>query len=311
MKEILLYAFYLVIFPGILFTAVIGLVSTWVDRKVSAKVQWRQGPPFFQPFWDVLKLMGKQVIVPDESRSTGFLVFPLLGFIGAIIASMTLWLANLYPEQGFLGDLIVVVYFLTLPSIAIIMGGVSSSNPVAALGASREIKLVLAYELPFITAIAVAIYKFGTFSLTGIVNGQAETGAVIYSLSGVLAFITALLASHAKQAFIPFDMAEAECEIAEGAILEYSGVILGVIKLTQAILLFIMPVFLITVFWGGIEINVSGILYFILKYVLILVVYILIKNTNPRVRIDHAMRFFWGPIMGLAVLSLILSFLGL
>jgi NADH-quinone oxidoreductase subunit H len=311
MKEILLYAFYLVIFPGILFTAVIGLVSTWIDRKVTAKVQWRQGPPFFQPFWDVLKLMGKQVIVPDESRSTGFLMFPLLGFIGAVIASMTLWLANLYPEQGFLGDLIVVLYFLTLPSIAIIMGGVSSSNPVAALGGSREIKLVLAYELPFITAIAVAIYKFGTFSLTGIVNGQAETGAVIYSLSGILAFITALLASHAKQAFIPFDMAEAECEIAEGAILEYSGVVLGVIKLTQAILLFTMPVFLITVFWGGIEITVSGILYFILKYVLILVIYILIKNTNPRIRIDHAMRFFWGPIMGLAVLALILSFLGL
>ena len=310
MNEILLYVFYLLIFPGILFTTVIGLVSTWIDRKVSAKVQWRQGPPFFQPFWDVFKLMGKEVIIPEESKSTGFVLFPLVGFVGAMIASMSLWLANLYPGEGFIGDLIVVIYFLTLPSIAIIMGGFTSSNPVSAVGGSREIKLVLAYELPLITAVAVTIFKFGTFSLSGIIEGQAESGPVIYSVSGVIAFIVALVASHAKQAFIPFDIAEAETEIMEGAILEYSGVLLGVIKLTQAILMFIMPVFLITVFWGGIQTTIAGIIYFILKYVLILVVYILIKNTNPRVRVDHTMRFFWGPIMGLAVLALILSFLG-
>jgi len=312
MNEILLNVFYLVIFPGILFTAVIGLVATWIDRKVSAKVQWRKGPPFLQPFWDVIKLMGKEVIVPEGSRTTGFILFPLVGFIGAIIASMALWVANLYTGQGFVGDLIVVVYFLTLPSIAIIMGGSSSSNPVAAIGGSREIKLVLAYELPFVTAIAVTVFKFGTFSLAGIIQGQAETGPVLYSISGVLAFITALMATHAKQAFIPFDIAEAETEIMEGALLEYSGVVLGVVKLTQAVLMFVMPVFLITVFWGGIDTSSAlGILYFILKYVLIIVIYILIKNTNPRVRVDQTLGFFWGPIMGLAILALILSFLGL
>ena len=151
----------------------------------------------------------------------------------------------------------------------------------------------------------------GTLSLTGLVDFQAQAGSIILRPSGILAFLVALLCAHAKLGFVPFDLAEAECEIGEGALLEYSGAGLGLFKLTQMVLLATMPVLLVTVFWGGLGAGIGGLLAFLGKIVLILVLFVLIKNTNPRVRIDQAMRFFWGPMTIVALLALLLAQLGL
>ena len=91
-----------------------------------------------------------------------------------------------------------------------------------------------------------------------------------------------------------------------GVIVEYSGMPLALIKLTKAMLLFSLPVFLITIFLGG----TGGVIGFVIKYAIILVLMILIKNTNPRLRIDQAVRFFWGPLTGLAVFGFILAMMG-
>ena len=97
------------IFPGFLFTAVAGLLATWVDRKVTARVHWRVGPPWYQPFADTVKLLGKEVLVPAGAKSTGFLIAPVIGLAAATLASTILWMASLYPESSFVGDSIVVL----------------------------------------------------------------------------------------------------------------------------------------------------------------------------------------------------------
>ena len=287
------------IFPGFLFTAVVGLLATWVDRKVTARVQYRAGPPWFQPFADIAKLLGKETIIPEGAARSVFLGAPLVG-----LAAVTLIAAILFRGQPFVGDLIVVFYLLTIPSLALIIGGSASRNPLAALGASREMKLILAYELPFILALATVVLKARSIMLGDIVAHQTLAGMMIGSFSGLLAFAAALIVVQAKLGAVPFDVAEAEQELAAGPLLEYSGPPLALFRLTRAMLYLVLPLLLVILFLGGIDAWVG------LKYLLVLTVIILVKNTNPRLRIDQALRLFWGPVTGLAIAAFILALIG-
>jgi NADH-quinone oxidoreductase subunit H len=296
---------YFLIFPGFLFTVLIGLVSTWVDRKVTARVQWRVGPPFLQPFYDFVKLLGKETLVPVTANRIVFLAAPFAGLIAVTLVSTILWLSVAFGISV-LGDVIVVVYLLVIPSLALMIGGMASGNPLASIGANREMKLILAYELPFIICLATVIVKSGmSIQLEEIAGAKA-----IGSVSGAVACVLTLLCLQAKLGFVPFDVAEAETEIMEGTYIEYSGPLLAVYKLTQAMMLFTLPVFLISVFLGGLNLTGLGILWAILKYVAILVLIIVIKNTNPRVRIDQAMKFFWRYLTPIAIAAFILSAIG-
>ncbi len=309
--EFLKYIFYFVVFPGLLFTAVVGCLASWVDRKVTARIQWRVGPPWFQPFADILKLMGKETIVPEGSSRITFLLSPLFGFGAVVIVSLIVCLNLFNPARSFAGDLIVVLYLLTVPAIAVIVGGFASRNPLASLGAAREMKLVMAYELPFILAILVPVAQAGTIKIGGLLQYQAAHGAFAGSISGLLAFLVVLLCQQAKLTVVPFDIPEAETEIIAGPYMEYSGAPLAVYKLTRMMMLFVMPVFLVALFCGGIVFSGWHLLAGVLKYVGILVIVILIKNTNPRVRIDQAVKFFWGPVTAVAVIAMVLALLGL
>ncbi|MFH1201431.1 MAG: complex I subunit 1 family protein [Candidatus Omnitrophota bacterium] len=295
------------IFPGFLFSACVGLIAGWVDRKVTARIQWRVGPPWYQNFIDIIKLLGKETIVPEGAKST-FLLAPWLGLLSAVLVAAILGKSVIYPQESVLGDLIVVLYLLIIPAIAIIVGASSSRNPLASLGASREMKLVLGYELPFILSVVVIIIKSqGVIQIGQILNQQVNFGSNIACWSGKLAFIAAIFCMQAKLCFVPFDMSEAEQEIMGGVLIEYSGLPLAIFKLTKAVLLYTMPLLLITLFWGG---NLSP-LALVGKYVALLVIIILIKNTNPRLRIDQAIRFFWGPVSIIAVIAVILALFGL
>ena len=137
------------LFLGLVFTAVLGLVTSWIDRFVTARVQMRVGPPFLQPFYDIAKLMIKETCVPAGGSHVLFLLAPLVGFAGATLGAFIIWRALFFPpESGFQGDVIVALYVLTLPATAVILGAFASRNPLASLGGSREMKLLLSYELP-------------------------------------------------------------------------------------------------------------------------------------------------------------------
>jgi NADH-quinone oxidoreductase subunit H len=299
------YIFSFLIFPGFIFSSIIGLLSSWIDRKVTARIQWRVGPPLMQPFYDFLKLLGKEVIIPEGAETFGFLIGPIIGLSGAALAAAIIGEANI-RESYFIGDLIVVIYLLILPAIALIIGASASGNPLSAVGASREMKLILGYELPLALAASVVIIRTGgSLSL-----GDMADQVAIASISGFIAFIVALMSVQAKLGFVPFDIAEAETEIMTGTYAEYSGAPLATFHLTNAILLFALPSLLVTLFLGGFHFSGLGILWGILKYVLVLTLIILIKNTNPRLRIDQAMRFFWRYMAPLAAVGLVLAIIG-
>lgn len=300
--------FYFFIYPGMLFAGIIGGVFAWADRKVTARVQFRKGPPFLQPFYDVLKLLlGKETILPERGAAIFFLLAPVLGLFGATAAAVLILLPALNITGGFHGDIIVIFYLLVIPSLMFVLGALASGNPLSNVGASREIKLLLSYELTFILVIAGIILKAGQhMQLEEIVAIQQSQGAFIGNISGILLFIALLFVIQGKTGFVPFDIAEAETEIAEGSFLEYSGTALAIIKYTKYILLFILPVFAAELLFGGLHFTGIHILWSILKVLAVLVLMILIRNTNPRLKTAQAMRFYliWMNVFVIAGLLL-------
>jgi len=306
-----IYFLYFIVY-GFLATALVGLLASWIDRKVTARVQYRVGPPLLQPIIDIVKLLGKETLVPNGASKLAFLMAPLIGLASVMFTSTILWMNNMNMGETFIGDLIVVIYLLTIPSISIILGGFASGNPLASLGASREMKLILSYELPFVLAVLVPVIKSGySITLGGLLASQASSGVFIGSLSGTLAFIVVVMCVQAKLALVPFDMPEAETEITSGPLIEYSGAPLAAYKLMKNMLLFVLPFFLIIIFMGGLRIDGIHLLYGVLKYVGLVALITVIRNTNPRVRIDQAVRFFWGPMTIIAIVAVILAFKGL
>jgi len=300
------------IFLGFLLTAVIGFVASWIDRKVTARVQYRVGPPVLQPLIDIVKLLGKETVIPSGVSKVMFLAPPVIGLASVMLVSTLIWVNALNPARSFLGDLIVCVYLLTIPSLSLILGGFVSRNPLASLGASREMKLILAYELPFVLALTIPIIKAGyTINLGSIIGYQMQHGAIVGSLSGTLALIVTIMCMQAKLGLVPFDVAEAETEIVGGPLIEYSGPGLAMYRLMKNMLLCVLPIFLVILFCGGIQLKGVTLVYTVLKYVGLVALVTVIRNTNPRVRIDQAVRFFWGPMTVIAIVAVLLALKGL
>ncbi len=308
MEKIFFYA----IFPGFAFCCIAGGLLSWFDRKVTAWVQFRKGPPLLQPFYDVGKLMGKETLLPKYGERYTFLLSPVLA-LGAAVASGTLILVPAFAfHTGFTGDIIVAFYLIALPSVFYMLGAAASANPLGMLGASREMKLILGYELSFLLIVATVIYKSGmSITISGILDYQASHGPMIGSLSGIILFLAALLCVQAKLGLAPFDVSEAETEITHGIFIEYSGMAYSLIRLTRYMMLFILPCFLVILFLGGFRWEGYGILWSILKIIVAVLLITLIRNTNPRVRIDQAMRFFFVWINLAVIAAFVLAVFGL
>ncbi len=297
-----------VVFPGLLFTALAGLFTSWVDRKVTAMVQMRVGPPLLQPFYDIRKLFIKETCVPTGGATSLFLVAPLIGFAAVTLASMILWRTLLDVQATFVGDLIVLVYLLAMPALGVILGSFASRNPLASIGGSREIKLMIAYEFPLILAVLVPVIQTGSIRLGDLVVAPAPAG----SLSGALALLVGIACMQAKLTIVPFDMPEAETELSGGALIEYSGPPLAMFKLTRAMMLFTLPVFLVALFFGG-WVTQPGWLpkvLGLLAWFALVALTIVIRNTTPRVRTDQAVRFFWGPVSLVGLVAVVLAWGG-
>lgn len=304
---------YYLIFPGFIFISITGGLLSGFDRKITAWLQFRKGPPLVQPFYDFFKLLlVKETIIPAKGSVLTFLASPIFALTGAVISGVLIMLPGFGFKPGFSGDIIVIFYMLAIPSLTYIIGALAAGNPLSSVGASREMKLIISYELTFLLILAAIVLKAGShIKLSEIVQAQVDQGPFISSISGILLFIAAIFCMQAKLGLVPFDMAEAETEINHGAFIEYSGSAYAMIKLTKYIMLFIIPALISLVMLGGIRIDGIHMLWTIFKILGLVLLITLIRNTNPRVRIGQAMRFFFIWMNLLVIIAIILIFFGL
>ena len=298
--------FYSIVFPGLFFSVFTGLVVGWLERKISARVQHRIGPPWYQNFMDIFKLMGKETIVPVDSNPPVYILAPILSFTSAVTFS-TIIGATAFLGIDLAGDIVLLIYLLALGSVSVFLGAAASGNVYASIGAGRELKMLLADEIIFIMVILVPVVKSDfSFRLTTITRGTP-----VASVSGIIAYIVGILCIQAKVAMQPFDLPEAETELAGGVEIEYSGVLLGLWKLSKGVQIFGVPLLLSVLFFGVPE-GFSPVRYLWTAgfYLLTVVIMILLKNVNPRVTIDAMLNFFWRILAPIMLVTLITALLG-
>ena len=275
-----------------------------VLRKLTALIQSRQGPPLWQPYFDLLKLLGKEDIESGQA--------PLMQRFAAYLSLATvLTLACLIP-MGFTvplqgaGDAILVIYLLTLSSICTLLAGLAAGSTFSLVGISREMMTMIALEPLFAVAILVGAVRTGTFRLDTILNGSVY-GPAGFSWSGFVLLIVMLLSFQAFVQRVPFDIAEAETEIMEGPLMEYSGPKLALFKYAQMAKLIIYSALFVGLFapWGSALPFPFAWLLFWGKVTALVLFVTLVAATHARYRIDQALRFFASLlVVALAALAL-------
>ncbi|UCC95388.1 MAG: NADH-quinone oxidoreductase subunit H [Candidatus Omnitrophota bacterium] len=297
-------AFRCFIFPGACFALLVGGIGWWIERKLTARFQYRVGPPWYQNFIDVMKLFLKEMIVPRNASRILFILSPLVSFASSLIFTIMVTQSYFF-QTSFLGDVIVMFYLLLIPSLFVIFGGFASSNPLALAGATRETKLLLAYEFVFVISLLIVIIKSGgSLMIADFARSQIENGEILRSASGWIGLVLAFFYLQAKLGIVPFDIPEAEQEIMAGPMIEYSGPLLGFYRLSKLFLYFSVPLFIISLFWHG------RTHFFIFKYVILILLVSVVKNINPRLRIKDALGFFWFFLFPLGIVGIILALKG-
>lgn len=319
MTDIIKLIFDLLIFPGGLFAVVFGLFLMGIDRKIAARLQRRVGPPVYQPFIDLVKLTRKEIVVPETAHLQAFRLAPLLGFVGMMAAVTLIPIAGVYQGFEHSGDLLVLLYLLSLPAIALMIGGSASSSPFGAIGFSREMVMMMSYELPLLIVLVTVALKVGlatggiaNFSLSEIVQFQLENGALLFDYTMLPALLAFLVFVPGNMGVVPFDIPEAETEIVEGPILEYSGTGLALFKLMTSLKMVVVLGLAIALFFPtplG-ENFLINLLWFFLKSLVLMVISITVVRTSTgRVRMDQAFKFYLKYPTVLALISLVLTLL--
>ena len=328
------YLCYILIFPGFLFCFLAGMLLCGIDRKIVARMQKRIGPPILQPFYDFFKLIGKETIVPNAANRTVFLAAPLVGLAAQVVLQLFIPVFSFSAFSG-MADVIVILYLLLIPALSVILGAASSGSPYAGVGLSREMVTILAVELPLVLVLLSVAKTVGNaigtglcFSLTDIVRYQMSNGSLITKFSMLPAAAAMLLIIPGETGSHPFDAAEAETEICEGMLAEYSGKPLAVYKLSAGVKLLTMTTLFVALFLGGIGGGIEHLLagsaagsaiaflleiivLFLLCVVLVAVCVSLIHAVTARLRIEQIFKYYWTVVTGLALISLVLAWYGL
>lgn len=311
---------YILIFPGFLFCFLVGMLLCGIDRKLVARMQKRVGPPILQPMYDFFKLCGKETIVPAAASKTTFMAAPLIGLAALVVIQLFIPVFGFTAFSG-VADIIVILYLLLIPAMSSMLGGAASGSPYAGVGLSREMVTVISCELPLVLVLLAVARTVGNamgtglcFSLSTISDFQAANGSLILKGSMIPAAIAMLMVIPGETGNHPFDAAEAETEICEGMLAEYSGAPLGVYKLNHAVKMLSLTSLFVALFLGGLGTGILPldiIIMFLLCVALTAVSISFVHAVTARLKIEQIFKYYWTVVSGLALISLVLAWYGM
>lgn len=268
---------------------VVGITYGGLTRKITARVQNRKGPPFYQNFIDVMKLGSKKTAVHH-----GFMHWMGPGFI-MVTSVMTLLIVpilsgnNWFPNLNFKGDLIFLLYIMTFGPLGMALGAGQTGNPNSAIGVTRGLSQMVGFEIPWVMALVALMIQYKTTSITGLMDAQAQTGTWLM-FSSPFAFIAAVMAMFGMFRYSPFDIVGAPTELASGPMSENGGKYLFVMMSAGSVFTFAKLTLYIDLFMGG----ASNLVILIVKTFLLYMIPVLYGITTPRYRTEQAVRWFWG-----------------
>jgi NADH-quinone oxidoreductase subunit H len=301
----------------VLGTAVLLLtfLLIWAERKLVARMQDRFGPnrvgPFgvFQTVADLMKLVTKELITPRGADIIPYNLAPLL----AVMSVVGLW-AVIPMAPGLLGaDINVGVLFVVsigaIGTLSVMLAGISSNNKYAMLGAFRSVAQMVSYGVPMVLSLLVPVLLAGSMGMGAIVEAQSLPFLILAPVAAFIFFVSSL----AEVGRAPFDLLEAESEIAAGYNIEYSGLKFGMFFVAEFLHAFTISALMATLFMGGWkgpwadQYPLLGFLYFAIKTSLVYFVVIWIRGSFPRIRIDQMNSLNWKLFTPLMLAGVIVS----
>ena len=297
-------------------------ITTVLERKGLGRIQNRYGPNrvgplgFFQPIADGIKSLTKEDIVPQTADKVVHFLAPVV----LVLAAFSLYAVLPVGRNMVLVNLDAgVLFFFAISSVmelTIFMAGWSSRNKYSLLGAMRAIAQMISYEVPLILASVTVVMAAGSLSTVTIVEKQAGyTGILphwfVFTPWGFAGFVLFMIAATAESNRSPFDLPEGESEIIAGYYTEYSGFKFALFFLGEYLGMFAISGLAITLFLGGWTAPLSFLtwvpsyLWFFAKLLAIIVMFIWVRGTLPRLRMDQLMNFAWRFMLPMALLNLV------
>ena len=287
------------VWPGLLGGVLLGWLFLWINRKLMARLQGRKGPPFCQPFFDFMKLMGKETIVAGGTNRIVFYALPLVALMSMTFALALLPLPG-NPLHSFNGDLILLIYLLEMPAICEILAGFVTRSLYAQVGATREAILSLGYNVPFLTALIALAVHAKSSSLHEIVTATPGPALVFFSLA-ILLSVPARLKSN------PFSIANAESEIVAGVLTEYNSKPLAIFELVHGLELTALAGLFAVIFLPFGHNFMTGLAIYILCALVLIILTTGLAAATARLKVQHAVRFFWSRGAAAAVLAIVVA----
>ncbi len=293
-------------------------VLTWVERKLIGRFQHRYGPNrvgpigLLQPLADIVKLAGKQHFRPDAAVPFLYAIAPALVIFSGIVTIAILPFGDVKDGVGFYGiDVSIgVLYFFAFGSLAfygLLLAGWSSGSKYSFLGAMRSAAQLISYEVAMGLSLLGVVMMVGSLSLTHIVRAQDEIWYIVPQIVGFLIF---MVAGFAETNRAPFDLPEADSELVQGFMTEYGGTRFGSYLLAEYLEMFVVSGIAVTFFLGGWQGPGPGWLdpiWMLVKTLSLVLFFIWVRATLPRLRYDQLMSFGWKVLLPLATLNVLVT----
>ncbi len=295
----------LLIFPGLLYAALMAWLMLWVERKLLARQQGRIGPPFYQPFFDFVKLMAKQPLFRPGFDGWLLTALPVLA-IGATLGALAL--LPVFPDRsGFAGDLILLVALLEVPPLCTVLAGFASRSIFGQVGATREAVLSIAYNLPFLTALIALASSAGSLQLADLAVWPAGQAGWVAGSGRMLALLALVLCLPVKLRLNPFSLSNAEQEIYAGPTTEFGGPRLAMWELAHGLEWVALTGLVVSLWPFRVGLWLADAVIFALLSVGLVILLSVLAAATARLKVPQAARFYWRWGLGLAGLSLLLA----
>ena len=295
--------FYLFVFPGFIFQIICGLTFEWIDRKLLARFQRRVGPPWYQPLADLIKLFSKEDLLPERANDAVAALLPLISLSAVLTAGLYIPVAGFSP-YSFEGDLIVVIFLMSVPTLAYYLAGIVSVGIYSILGGGRSLLQFFSYEVPLLITLSGPALLGGSWSVAEIMHAQVELGPfIIYQPLG---FILAVVGLIGKLKRDPLDIPKATSEVVGGSLTEFSGVKLGIWHLVMNVQAVVGIFLLVDLYFGWTKLAnpLTSVSIFIIESLVIAFTLSVTSAIFARLRIDQLAGLGWKVLVPLALLQL-------